>query len=173
MLSQTLRIRLPQLPRPLLPIIRNFSSSVVQAKESPIATLNILADTSAPLNNIDTVTRDSLVFSSGLLVKDKTTLLLANRVLEFEPKYEIKNGFIVEFAPESLQFLKLINPQPDLIVIGLGKKSRLLSQINLEMFQSLGVRVELSDTKNAARNFDLLATERPSQVGAILLPPNV
>jgi uncharacterized protein len=152
---------------------RFFCSARTLKKEAVISSLNVLADATAPLNNIDTITRDSVIFSSGTLVKNKVCLLLANQVLQFEPHYEIKNGFIVEFAPESLEFLKLINPQPELFVIGLGSKSRLLSQMNLDFFQELGVRVEISDTKNAGRNFDLLATERPNQIGAILLPPSV
>lgn len=152
---------------------RAFSVATVLHKESALSSLNVLGDATAPLNNIDTVRRDSIVFSSGTLVRNKTCFLLAGQVLEFEPKFEIKNGFMVEFAPQSLEFLRLINPQPDLVVIGLGNKSRLLSQVNLKLFQDLGVRVEVTDTKNAAKNFDLLATERPNQIGAILLPPNV
>lgn len=153
--------------------LRHFSVSSRAYKESIISSLNVLADAATPLNNIDTVKRDRIAFTSGYEVKDKVAFLVANQVLQFDPKYEIKNGFLVEFEPASLEFLKLINPQPDLITIGLGSKSRLLSQVNVELFQQLGVRVEVSDTKNAAKNFDLLATERPNQVGAILLPPNV
>lgn len=153
--------------------IRLFSSSRLLRAENLLKTLDVLSGVGEPLNNVQSVTNNGFIFSEGIIIKNKSALLLSNRILEFSPKYEIKNGFIVEFDQESLNFLKLINPQPDLFIIGLGQKSRLLSQINLELLNSLGIRVEISDTRGAVRNFDLLATERPNQVAAILLPPNV
>lgn len=153
--------------------VRLFSTSRSLYAENLLKTLDVLSGVGEPLNNVQSVTNDGFIFSEGILVKNKTVLLLANRILEFSPKYEIKNGFIVEFDEKSLDFLKLINPQPDLFIIGLGQKSRLLSQLNSEFLNSLGIRVDVSDTRGAVRNFDLLATERPNQVAAILLPPNV
>lgn len=80
---------------------------------------------------------------------------------------------MIEFNEQSLDFLKLINPLPELMILGLGSKMRLVSDDNLKVFRGLGTKVEITDTRNACRNFDLLATERPNQVGAILLPLTV
>lgn len=151
----------------LLPIRRTFHSARTLHNETIMNTLNILADSKQPTNNIEKITKQGIVFSNGILVPSThSTLLLSNKILQFQPKLELK-GHIIDL---DLNFLKLINPQPDLYVVGLGSKSRLLSEKNLELFRDLGVRLEITDTKNAARNFDLLATERPNQVGAILLP---
>jgi len=152
--------------------IRGFSTTRAIKKDNILTSLDVLGGSNQPINNIQSVTNNGFIFSEGIIVKNKSVVLLSNRILEFTPKYNIKNGFIVEFDQSSLNFLKLINPQPDLFVIGLGSQSKLLSQMNLEFLSSLGLRIDVSDTRGAVRNFDLLATERPNQVGAILLPPN-
>ncbi len=152
---------------------RLFSTTRIIRKENVLSHLDVLGGSAQPSNNVQSVTNNGFIFSEGLIIQNKSALLLSGRILEFTPKYNIKNGFIVEFEQSSLNFLKLINPQPDLFVIGLGSKSRLLSQTNIEFLNSLGIRCDISDTRGAVRNFDLLATERPNQVAAIFLPPNV
>lgn len=153
--------------------VRYFGTTRPIGKESILSTLDVLGGVAEPTNNVQSVTNNGFIFTEGVIIQNKSALLLSGRILEFTPKFNIKNGFIVEFEQSSLNFLKLINPQPDLFVIGLGSKSRLLSQSNLQFLNSLGIRCDVSDTRGAVRNFDLLATERPNQVAAILLPPNV
>ena len=40
-------------------------------------------------------------------------------------------------------------------------------------FSNLGIQLEITNSNNGAKIFDLLATERPNVIGAILLPPNI
>ncbi|KAI5958228.1 hypothetical protein KGF57_002583 [Candida theae] len=84
------------------------------------------------------------------------------------------NDHIVTFAPSILQIFSKIHPKPELLVIGLGKKtSRLLNPENRQWFSSLGIQLEVSDSTNAGQIYDLLSTERPGVTGALLLPPNL
>lgn len=142
--------------------------------KSIITKLDLLGDSKPPLNNINKCTKKGIIFDSGIMVpSDKVCLLVSNRILEFQPKYTIKNNIMIEFDESSLNFLKLINPLPELMILGLGSKMRLVSDSNLKTFRDLGAKVEITDTRNGCKNFDLLATERPNQIGAILLPATI
>lgn len=59
----------------------------------------------------------------------------------------------------------------DLLILGTGRSIRPLSPATREAIQALGMRVEVLDTRNAASQFNLLATERGVQeVAAALVP---
>lgn len=59
----------------------------------------------------------------------------------------------------------------DLLVIGVGKHNLPLSPQTRRHISELGLRVEVLDTRNAAAQFNLLATERGvSDVAAALIP---
>lgn len=59
----------------------------------------------------------------------------------------------------------------DLLILGLGPTMRPISPETRRYINELGIRVEVQDTRNAAAQFNLLATERGVQeVAAALLP---
>lgn len=59
----------------------------------------------------------------------------------------------------------------DLLILGLGPEIRPISPELRRYISSLGVRVEILDTRNAASQFNLLATERGiDDVAAALIP---
>ncbi len=59
----------------------------------------------------------------------------------------------------------------DLLILGLGSDIRPLSPETKRHITSLGMRVEVLDTQNAASQFNLLATERGvDDVAAALIP---
>jgi NADH dehydrogenase [ubiquinone] 1 alpha subcomplex assembly factor 3 len=59
-------------------------------------------------------------------------------------------------------------------VLGTGPATQFLSPATRKMFNNMGVRVEVSDTRNAAAQYNLLATERGvHEVGALLLPAGI
>ena len=71
------------------------------------------------------------------------------------------NSSITEFA----------NILADLLIIGVGKSNMPLSPQTRQHIAKLGLRVEVLDTRNAAAQFNLLATERGvSEVAAALIP---
>ena len=72
-----------------------------------------------------------------------------------------------------IKIFELIHPKPEILIVGLGKKSRMLSIENKNFFSNLGIQLEITNSNNGAKIFDLLATERPNVIGAILLPPNI
>lgn len=59
----------------------------------------------------------------------------------------------------------------DLLILGLGKDMRPISPRTRQFINGLGIRVEIQDTRNAAAQFNLLATERGvGSVAAALIP---
>lgn len=65
----------------------------------------------------------------------------------------------------------LANSIADLLVIGVGPSIMPLAPATRRMISELGMRIELLDTRNAAAQFNLLATERGvSNVAAALIP---
>lgn len=65
----------------------------------------------------------------------------------------------------------LIFTLADLLILGLGKEMRPLSPKTRQFINSLGIRIDIQDTRNAAAQFNLLATERGvGSVAAALIP---
>jgi NADH dehydrogenase [ubiquinone] 1 alpha subcomplex assembly factor 3 len=59
----------------------------------------------------------------------------------------------------------------DLLIIGTGPSIRPLSPATRQLISNLGMRVEVLDTRNAASQYNLLATERGvDDVAAALIP---
>ena len=59
----------------------------------------------------------------------------------------------------------------DLLILGLGASMYPLSPETKRHINSLGIRVEVQDTRNAAAQFNLLATERGvTEIAAALIP---
>jgi NADH dehydrogenase [ubiquinone] 1 alpha subcomplex assembly factor 3 len=59
----------------------------------------------------------------------------------------------------------------DLLIIGTGPSIAMLSPSTRKHINELGIRIEVQDTRNAAAQFNLLATERGvEQVAAALIP---
>lgn len=143
---------------------------------------DMLMHSQKPRNNIELVRANGFLFSSGVVVTspDKTgavtgVVLLDSDVFEvnLDEGYTITNGFLVAFEPLVLSVFSRIHPKPEIVVVGLGKRLRVLSEENRRWFLGLGIQVEVLDSNNAAQIFDLLATERPMVVGGLMMPPNV
>jgi NADH dehydrogenase [ubiquinone] 1 alpha subcomplex assembly factor 3 len=59
----------------------------------------------------------------------------------------------------------------DLLIIGTGPTVMLIAPALRKYLNGLGIRLEIQDTRNAAAQFNLLATERGvGQVAAALIP---
>lgn len=150
-----------------------------------LAKYDIYALADKPENNVEMISNDSIVFSNLKVVKSpdpntgedpKGALLLSNQIFEINLKgLEFQyDGVVVEFDEKITDILSLVYPKPELLVAGLGKRTRMLGPKTKERLNKLGIRVETGDTRSSALSYDLLATERsPSLVASIMLPPNL
>ena len=59
----------------------------------------------------------------------------------------------------------------DMLILGLGASTYPIAPETRKYINSLGIRVDIQDTRNAAAQFNLLATERGvGSIAAALLP---
>ena len=143
---------------------------------------------------------DGFGLNSGITITDGDGAMLVNgeafawRPWRITGKMELvnKNGQF-ELPQEAFSMLGMLWPRPgmmaalgqefaydgmmltclllDLLIIGVGKSIVPLSPETRKHIASLGIRVEVLDTRNAAAQFNLLATERGvSEVAAALIP---
>lgn len=67
--------------------------------------------------------------------------------------------------------LEVVWPKPDLLILGLGPSMLPIAPETRRHINSLGIRLDVQDTRNAAAQFNLLATERGvGEVAAALIP---
>lgn len=175
--------------RPEIPVRPKLSHEDTQRlSQGNISDFDIFQDLPTPVNTIEVVLSDGFRLKSGARFRcpdpaaHPTALVLLSTesyALDLTPSDTLvppikgfETGFI-EIDPEVLQFLEVVHPKPDILVVGLGKKSRMLHPNTRKFITGLGIQIELSTTAIAANNFDLLTTERPGQIGALLLPPNL
>lgn len=146
---------------------------------------DVLMYSQKPVNYIESVKANGFHLANRLLITspDKEgsvvgTLLLDTETFEVNltkptKGFDVVHGFMIEFSEEVLQVFSKIHPKPELCVIGLGGKSRMLGPRSKQYFLNVGIQVESAGSNNAAQIYDLLATERPKCIAALLLPPNV
>lgn len=137
--------------------------------------MNVLSTTPAPTSSIDACLHDGFHFNSGLKIVGGSGCLLVGgeafvwrpwdrgRLLNAKGQWDVK--------AEAWGILELVWPKPDLLILGLGPSMRPLSPETRRHINSLGIRVDIQDTRNAASQFNLLATERGvGNVAAGLIP---
>ena len=65
----------------------------------------------------------------------------------------------------------ITDSETDMLILGLGPSMYPISPETRKYINSLGIRVDIQDTRNAAAQFNLLATERGvGSIAAALIP---
>lgn len=135
-----------------------------------IGTLNATTTTSASKN--DSAIGLMLLHSEAFEIKLNSNTI--NIIDDWYVDFKINTSSSNDGDGDSIiKIFELIHPKPEILIVGLGKKSRILSIENKNFFSNLGIQLEITNSNNGAKIFDLLATERPNVIGAILLPPNI
>ncbi|OIW33993.1 hypothetical protein CONLIGDRAFT_711806 [Coniochaeta ligniaria NRRL 30616] len=153
-----------------------------QPPPTDFARMDVLGQTPPPATSIDACLPDGFVLADGTVtISDGSgALLVAGEAFAWRP-WDMTSKKLVnskgqwDLGPEVLEqafgVLGLVWPRPDLLILGLGPEMRPLSPAVRKHISSLGIRVEVADTRNAASQFNLLATERGvDQVAAALIP---
>lgn len=166
--------------------------------QTDFGAMNVLGGMPPPTTGVDTCMEDGFALNSGLKVSGSGVLLVAGEAFKWRPwlREGRKEGTIgsggvgddnkgVKSMGGKLQnpkgqwevdaaawgILDLAWPKPDLLVLGTGPKMLPISPETRKHINQLGVRIEVLDTRNAAAQFNLLATERGiQQVAAALIP---
>ncbi|RYP43903.1 hypothetical protein DL768_009586 [Monosporascus sp. mg162] len=140
--------------------------------------LDVLGNTPVPSYSVDVCMSDGFQFNNGAKILDGSGVIVVGgeafawrpwlprgekRLLNQKGQWEVPN--------ETLGLFDLIWPRPDILIIGLGPDMRPISPQLRKHISSLGMRVDVLDTRNAASQFNLLATERGiNNIAAALIP---
>ncbi|KAK0711670.1 hypothetical protein B0H67DRAFT_298463 [Lasiosphaeris hirsuta] len=139
--------------------------------------LDVLSSAPVPSTAIDICHADGFALNSGVRIDGGAgALLVGGEAFAWRPwdgaaKRLVNDKAQWEVSAEGLGVLGLVWPRPDLLILGLGPEMRPLSPATRRAISALGIRVEIADTRNAAAQYNLLATERGvDDVAAALIP---
>ncbi|KAL6850694.1 hypothetical protein ACO1O0_007819 [Amphichorda felina] len=149
-----------------------------QHERTDFASLDVLGSAPVPSTSVDVCMYDGFGLNSGITIGDGDgALLVSGEAFSWRPweavgekKLLNKKGQL-ELPRKAFGVLDVLWPRPDLLIIGVGKEIRPLSPETRMILADMGLRVEVLDTRNAASQFNMLATERGvSDVAAALIP---
>ncbi|KAI9299190.1 DUF498-domain-containing protein, partial [Neoconidiobolus thromboides FSU 785] len=88
--------------------------------------------------------------------------------LPFQWKVE-RPVFDDDLPLESLKVFEIVRPKPELMIFGMGKSMVPLGKSITSYLNSLGIQIEIMDTRNACSTYNVLI-EEGRLVGAVILP---
>lgn len=166
--------------------------------QTDFGAMNVLGNTPVPTTAVDACLDDGFALDSGLKISGAGVLLLGGEAFKWRPwiREGRKEGTIGEGAvgddnkgvtsmagkilnsksqlevdKRAWGVLDLVWPKPDLLILGTGYRMTPVSPQTRKDINDFGIRIEVLDTRNAAAQFNLLATERGTQqVAAALVP---
>ncbi|KAJ5523294.1 hypothetical protein N7513_012838 [Penicillium frequentans] len=158
-----------------------------ESTQTDFNALNVLGGVEAPTTAIDACLDSGFHLNSGLKITGGSGMMLVGGEAfswkpwtEFEGKFanerEAKASMInakgqFELGEEAFGLLSVVWPRPDMLILGLGASIYPLAPETKRQINSLGIRVDIQDTRNAAAQFNLLATERGvSEIAAAMIP---
>ncbi|KIW09144.1 uncharacterized protein PV09_00080 [Verruconis gallopava] len=159
--------------------------------QTDFAALDVLGNTPPPATGIDATTDYGFAFSNNTKLSGSGVLIVGGEVFKWRPwlRPERPEGGdrggstltgkllnskgqwepSLELKPWGL--LEVVWPKPDLLIIGTGPSIVPVSPATRKLINDLGIRIEVQDTRNAASQYNLLATERGiEQIAAALIP---
>jgi len=161
--------------------------------QTDFSAMDILSNTPAPSTAVDSCMPDGFALNSGLKVTGSGVLLVGGEAFKWRPWLresksegaigsggnDSGNAFGGKLLNAKGQFdvdkqvwglLDLAWPKPDLLVLGTGPRIVPVSPETRRHINELGIRLEVQGTRNAAAQFNMLATERGVQqvVGALI-----
>ncbi|RAH77129.1 DUF498 domain protein [Aspergillus japonicus CBS 114.51] len=149
--------------------------------QTDFAALNVLGNIPAPTTAIDATLDTGFHLNNGVKITGGDgVMLVGGEAFPWRPWQAAPGGHRDGMLNKKSQFeldeqvwgvLDLVWPRPDLLILGMGEYVFPLSPETKKYLNSLGVRVEVADTRNAAAQFNLLATERGvSEIAAAMVP---
>ena len=151
--------------------------------QTDFQTLDIYSNTTPPATTIDACLDDGFHINNGEKVTGGSgVMLLGGEAFKWKPWKAIsesatpytllaKTGALDLSGTKMFGLLALLHPLPDLLILGTGASTRPVTKQTRELLASLGVKVDIMDTNNAAASFNLLSTERGTEgVAAAMLP---
>jgi NADH dehydrogenase [ubiquinone] 1 alpha subcomplex assembly factor 3 len=147
--------------------------------QTDFGALDVLGGMPPPTTGIDACMEDGFALNNGSRITGAGVMLVGGEAFKWRPwireegsSNKLKNAK-GQWEADKMVWgaLDLVWPKPDLLILGTGPGILPLSPKTRNDLTELGIRVEVQDTRNAAAQFNLLATERGlQQVAAAFVP---
>ena len=162
----------------LPPMTTDRGPTSTESTQTDFGSMDVFANTPAPTASIDACLSDGFHLDNGVKITGGSGLLLvAGEALSWRPWKSGRHGRLLNKKGQwdteegAWGVLHLLWPKPDLLILGLGPRIHPIAPEVRRYINDMGIRVDVQDTRNAAAQFNLLATERGvSNVGCALIP---
>ncbi|KAH8700340.1 hypothetical protein BGW36DRAFT_425170 [Talaromyces proteolyticus] len=179
--SQSRNPRIAPRSQPSKPQSHDRGPPSEERTQTDFAELNVLRNVPTPATAVDACLDDGFHLDNGVKITNGDgVLLVGGEAFAWRPWQSIQDGAREQMVNEKGQFevpeevwglLSVVWPRPDILILGLGSSIFPLSPQTKKHINSLGLRVDVQDTRNASAQFNLLATERGvTEVAAAMIP---
>ncbi|KAF8806146.1 hypothetical protein BYT27DRAFT_7191451 [Phlegmacium glaucopus] len=155
------------LPRTSLLVSRKIHTTVARRDRS---FTNFLADDNPPPVQVSSLSDNGILLADGLLIPGACIFLEGKVYLWNVP--ELKSSMQTtwsEWAEERFQIFDVVSPRPEILLLGTGKKLIQPPSFLRAYLGTLGIQLDVMDTRNACSTYNLLS-EEGRRVAAALLP---
>ncbi|KAF5363626.1 hypothetical protein D9756_000324 [Leucocoprinus leucothites] len=142
-------------------VMRGIQSSSVWRDRS---FTNLLADEIPPPVQVSSITESGIMLADGLLLPS-SCIFHDGHVFLWDVPQNLWEGW----ETERFEFFKSTIPRPEILVLGTGKTLVQPPSFIRSYLTSLGIQLDVMDTRNACSTYNLLA-EEGRRVAAALLP---
>ncbi|KAF1940138.1 hypothetical protein EJ02DRAFT_424238 [Clathrospora elynae] len=186
-LTRCLHTTRPALLQSKPPKTRDRGPKSNEDTQTDFSALDVLRNTVAPATSIDACTGNGFALNNQMRISGSGILLIGGEAFRWWPwlRDERKEGTGDDAMTGNMLnakgqwevdegawgVLEMMYPKPDLLIIGTGPHTTPIAPSVRKYLNNLGIRLDIQDTRNAAAQFNLLATERGvGQVAAALVP---
>ncbi|KAL8835835.1 MAG: hypothetical protein Q9170_003158 [Blastenia crenularia] len=167
------------------PATSNRGPASDEDTQTDFSAMNVLGNTPAPTTSIDACLSHGFHLDNGVKIGGGSgCLLIGGEAFGWKPweadsstndsrgrKSMLNTKGQWDVGQKAWGLLEIVWPKPDLLILGVGPHMLPISLETRRYINSLGIRVDVQDTRNAAAQFNLLATERGvDEVAAALIP---
>jgi NADH dehydrogenase [ubiquinone] 1 alpha subcomplex assembly factor 3 len=134
---------------------------------------NLLADDSPPAVQVSSISESGIQLADGLVIPGACVFLEGKVFLWDMPEINVKSKVKEErwrgWAEERFQLLDVVTPRPEMLLLGTGKTLVQPPPFLRSYLSSLGIQLDVMDTRNACSTYNILI-EEGRRVAAALLP---
>ncbi|MCJ1309451.1 hypothetical protein MMC25_003111, partial [Agyrium rufum] len=152
-----------------------------ETTQTDFGNLDVLGGSPPPSTAIDACLGDGFHLDNGIRIGGGDgCLLIGGEAFVWRPwentdsrsrRSMVKAKGIWNVSDNSWGVLDLVWPKPDMLILGLGASTYPISPETRKYLNSLGIQLDIQDTRNAAAQYNLLATERGVEsIAAALIP---
>ncbi|KAL8981249.1 MAG: hypothetical protein Q9177_005631, partial [Variospora cf. flavescens] len=167
------------------PTTANRGPASDEDTQTDFSSMNVLGNAPAPTTAIDACLSHGFHLDNGVKIGGGSgCLLIAGEAFGWTPwsapgsgtpgkglRSMINAKGQWQAGESAWGILEVVWPKPDLLILGLGPSVLPIAPETRRWINGLGIRVDVQGTRNAAAQFNLLATERGvGEVAAALIP---